>query len=79
MAIFRLAVADYCALSYGHDGPQRRRRVQPLHRSDAARFLQSSWATRLADMIGLRSHAIWKEARRLAIAGTDPQPDKAAA
>ena len=37
------------------------------------------WATRLADMIGLRSHAIWKEARRLAIAGTDLQRGKVAA
>jgi hypothetical protein len=79
VAIFRLAVADYCALSYGHDGPQRRRRVQPRHRSDAARFLQSRWAACLADQIGLQGNAVWKEARQLATASTDVQEEKVAA
>ena len=65
VAIFRLAVADYMGLSYGHDGPGRPRSIRTPFRSDAAAFLASEWATRLADLVGLSSAMIWTEARRL--------------
>lgn len=65
LAIFRLAVVDYLRVSYGHDQPGRHRRVQPVHRADAAAFLQNPWAAALADLVGLSSAAIWREARRL--------------
>jgi hypothetical protein len=64
LAIFRLAVADYVGVSYGHDQPVRHRRVQPVYREDAAAFLRSPWADALADLIGLSSAVIWREARR---------------
>jgi hypothetical protein len=38
VAIFRLAMADYMGLSYGHDGPGRSRSIKPPFRSDAAAF-----------------------------------------
>lgn len=65
VAIFRLAVADYMGLSYGHDGHGRSRSIRPPFRSDAAAFLGSEWAETLADLIGLSASTIWKEARRL--------------
>ena len=65
VAIFRLAVADYMGLSYGHDGPGRSRSIRPPFRSEAAAFLASESATRLADLIGLSADAIWSQARRL--------------
>lgn len=65
LAVFRLAVADHLGVSYGHDQPVRQRRVRPVHRNDAAAFLQSPWAAGLADVIGLSAPAIWREARRL--------------
>lgn len=65
LAVFRLAVADYLAVSYGHDQPVRHRRVQPVYREDSAAFLQSPCAAALADLVGLSSAAIWREARRL--------------
>ena len=64
VAIFRLAVDDYMGLSYGHDGPERSRPIRPLFRTDAAAFLASGWAARLADLIGLSAPTIWTEARR---------------
>ena len=63
LAVFRLAVTDYVGVSYDHDQPVRRRRVPAVHRADAAIFLQSDWATVLADVIGLSSAVIWSEAR----------------
>lgn len=64
LAIFRLAVADYLQVSYGHDEPVRHRRIKPAYRGDAAAFLQSPWAAVLADLVGLSSAVIWREARR---------------
>ena len=49
----------------GHDGPGRSRSIRPPFRSDAAAFLGSEWAERLADLIGLSAPTIWIEARRL--------------
>lgn len=65
VAVFRLAVADYLGLSYGHDGPGRSRSIRPPFRSDAATFLASEWAVKLADLIGLSAPAIWTDTRRL--------------
>ena len=65
LAIFRMAVADYMGLSYGHDGPGRSRSIRPRFRSDAAAFLAGEWAAWLADLIGLSAPVIWDEARRL--------------
>jgi hypothetical protein len=64
LAVFRLAVADYLGVSYGHDGHVRRRRVSPVHRDDAAVFLESEWAGYMADLIGLSSAVIWSQSRR---------------
>lgn len=63
LAIFRLAVADYLGLSYGHDAPHRCRRVASAHRDDAARFLSGRWAAWLADQIGISGAIIWREAQ----------------
>ncbi len=66
LAVFRLAVADYRGLSYGHDEPDRPRRTGHRRRRPAAAgFLRSPWAAHLAGLIGLRSATIWTEARRL--------------
>lgn len=66
LAIFRLAVADYLGLSYGHDGPMpaRRTRGTPF-REQAGLFLANAWAAYLADLVGLPAPAIAREARRL--------------
>ncbi len=63
LAVFRLAVADYLGLSYGHDAPGRARSIKSDFRSDAAAFLTSDWAGWLADLIGLSAQAIWADAR----------------
>ena len=65
LAIFRLAVADYVGLSYGHDGPAPARRIDPRFRSGAMSFLTSPWANYLADLIGISAEATWREARSL--------------
>ncbi len=67
LAIFRLAVADYLGISYGHDGPMpiRRLRSAPFH-GQAGLFLANGWAAYLADLVCLQASAIWREARRLA-------------
>jgi hypothetical protein len=70
LAIFRLAVADYRGLSYGHDEHDRLRHVPPVHRPGASSFLRSPWAAHLADLVGLSSAVIWSEARRLRSACT---------
>src|SRR5215470_5347865 len=57
VAVFRLAVADYMGLSYGHDGPGRSRSIRLPFRSDAAAFLASEWATMLAEKIGMSAPA----------------------
>lgn len=65
LAVFRLAVADYLGVSYGHNQPVRWRRIRPVHRDGAAAFLQSPHAAAVADLIGLSSAAIWRETRLL--------------
>ena len=62
LAIFRLAVADYVGVAYGHDepGPDKRTRVNPKVQADAAKFLTSPWATHLGELAGFPAHAVWK-------------------
>jgi hypothetical protein len=63
LAIFRLAVCDYVGVSYGHDGPDRRRRVPPIGHDEAAGFLQSPWAEFLGDVAGISAPAVWTIAK----------------
>jgi hypothetical protein len=65
LAIFRLAVADYLGLWYGHDDPASARHTKGTLRSDAEEFLLSSWSADLGDLVGIQSTAVWREARRL--------------
>jgi hypothetical protein len=67
LAIFRLAVCDYLGMSYGHDVPDRQRRVAAPGRDEAARFLQSPWAQLLGDVVGLSAPTVWKIARARAV------------
>ena len=74
LAIFRLAVCDYLGLSYGHDGPDRKRRVLPTGRDEAASFLQSSWAMFLGDVAGVPAAIVWTKAIATAAAlNLDPE------
>lgn len=79
VAIFRLAVADFLGVSYDHDQPVRRRRVNAVHQADAAVFLQSGLATHLADLIALSSAVVWFEARRQLELELDRRPTTATA
>jgi hypothetical protein len=63
LAIFRLAVCDYLGMSYGHDGPNRRRHVPTAGRDEAAGFLQGPWAEFLGDVAGVSAPAVWTIAR----------------
>jgi hypothetical protein len=63
VAVFRMAVADYLALAYGHDTPGRPRPVRPRYRADAELFLRGPWAACLGDWINLSSSAVLAEAR----------------
>jgi hypothetical protein len=65
IAVFRLAVADYLGITYGHDCPNRKRRKQGGNEADAATFLASPWAVYLGDMVGIPAPVIWSEAIRL--------------
>ena len=67
LAIFRLAVADYLGISYGHDGPipVRRTRRTPF-RVPAGFFLADPWSAYLADLVGLQASAIWREVKKRA-------------
>ena len=66
LAVFRLAVADYLGIWYGHDGPGRpAKRTKAPFRHDADMFLRSPWADDLGDLAGLSANAIWCEAMRL--------------
>jgi hypothetical protein len=62
LAVFRLAVADYVGVAYGHDepGPDKRTRVNPKVQADAAKFLTSPWATHLGELAGFSAHTVWK-------------------
>jgi len=65
LAVFRLAVADYVGIAYGHDepGPDKRTRVNPEAQVDAAKFLTSPWATHLGELAGFSAHTVWKGAQ----------------
>lgn len=63
LAVFRLGVADYLGHSYSHDGDAPLRNIGHRWASEAATFLNGAWAASLADLIGLDSGAIWREAR----------------
>ena len=65
LAVFRLAVADYLGVAYGHDeaGPNKYTRIHPKVQSEAAKFLTSSWATHLGDLAGFSAHTVWKSAQ----------------
>ena len=65
IAIFRLAVADYLGIAYGHDHPDRRQRARARNDADAASFLTSAWAAYLGDLAGVPAPLIWSEATRL--------------
>jgi hypothetical protein len=79
LAIFRLAVADYLGYSYSHDRNAPVRATRNRFRPEAATFLKSAWAAYLADLIGLESAAIWREARLLGASMTAENPQHAAA
>jgi len=65
LAVFRLAVADYLGLCYGHDEPAPVKRTNGALRSEAHEFLLSSWAIYLGDLVGVQARAIWRDAERL--------------
>ena len=65
LAIFRLGVADYLGLWYGHDEPAPVKRTKGGFRSEAEEFLRSPWAAYLADLVGIRAKAIWRDTERL--------------
>ncbi len=64
LAVFRLAVADFLALSYGYDGAARLRKANASHRTEAADFLSKPWAGYLGGLIDLPVHAVLAESRR---------------
>jgi hypothetical protein len=66
LAVFRLAVADYVGIVYGHDepGPNKGTRVNPEVQADAAKFLTSPWSTHLGELAGFSAHTVWKCAQR---------------
>ena len=71
LAIFRLAVADYLGLAYGHQEVGRARRVELRFSCDAEAFLRSPWADCLADWINLTPRRVWHEARAIALKTRD--------
>jgi hypothetical protein len=65
LAVFRLAVADYLGVWYGHDEPAPVKRTKGGFHSEAEEFLRSSWAAYLADLVGVQANAIWRDTERL--------------
>jgi hypothetical protein len=65
LAVFRLAVADYLGVWYGHDEPAPVKRTKGTFRSHAEEFLLSSWAVYLGDLVGIRADAVWRDTERL--------------
>lgn len=65
LAVFRLAVADYLGVWYGHDEPAPVKRTKGGFHSEAEEFLRSSWAAYLADVVGIQANAIWRDTERL--------------
>ena len=76
LAVFRLAVADYLGVCYGHDGPGPYKRIHGTFQFEGAQFLQSPWAAHLADLAGVSVHVVWKEAQRQR--GRDVEASRAA-
>jgi hypothetical protein len=65
LAVFRLAVADYLGVWYGHDEPAPVKRTKGGFHSEAEGFLCSAWAAYLADLVGIQAKAIWRDSERL--------------
>jgi hypothetical protein len=65
LAVFRLAVADYLSVWYGHDEPAPVKRTKGGFHSEAEEFLRSSWGAYLADLVGIQAKGIWRDATRL--------------
>jgi hypothetical protein len=65
LAVFRLAVADYLGVWYGHDEPAPVKRTKGGFHSEAEEFLRSSWAAYLADLVGIQANTIWRDTERL--------------
>ena len=65
LAVFRLAVADYLGVAYGHDapGPCKRTGIDHKVQAKAGDFLLSPWASHLADLAGFSAQTVWKEAQ----------------
>ena len=76
IAVFRLAVADYLGVWYGHDEPAPVKRTKGSFHSEAEEFLRSSWAAYLADLVGIQANAIRRDTERLHL--RDRQVDRAA-
>ena len=64
VAIFRLAVADYLGVWYGHDEPAPVKRTKGGFHAEAEEFLRSAWAAYLADLVGIQADAIWRDTER---------------
>ena len=65
LAVFRLAVADYLGLWYGHDEPAPVKRTKGGFHSEAEGFFRSASAAYLADLVGIQAEAIWRDTERL--------------
>lgn len=65
IAVFRLAVADYLGVWYGHDEPAPVKRRKGTFRYPAEEFLLSYWAAYLGDLVGIQAKAIWRDTERL--------------
>lgn len=76
LAVFRLAVADSLGVWYGHDEPAPMKRTKGGVHAEADEFLRSPWAACMADLVGMRSKAIWRDVHRLHLA--DSHRDRAA-
>ena len=76
LAVFRLAVADYLGVWYGHDEPAPVKRTKGGFHSEAEGFLRSSWAEYLAELVGIQANAIWRDTERLHL--RDRQTERAA-
>ena len=73
VAIFRLAVADYLCIWYGHDEPAPYRDRNTGFEQDAADFLRSRWAICLAEGAGFSARTVWLEACRLGAGDSHPR------
>ena len=65
IAVFRLAVADYLGVWYGHDEPAPVKSTNGAHRFEAEEFLVGPWAPYLGNLAGIQADAVWREASRL--------------